>query len=283
MISIIVSSRQPEQLFRLRENIQQSIGVPFELLSYSNTQGAVGLCKVYNDLAQQAQFATLLFLHEDVLFQTQSWGNILIDILRNTNVGLVGVLGADTLTKVPAGWAKQDARFNKGILKQYGETFSQGEQLSRAIPVLSIDGVFMATTKAIWNEFKFDEATLLGFHGYDFDFSMQIAQKYQVLVCSEIIIEHFSKGSFNQDWINTTILLNKKWSHQLPKSLVLGLTKAEWDSLEFWQAEFMLKLIHMHRLGFAPSWYVLQQFVQMKFSRLFLALKLFPCIIFRKQ
>ena len=282
MISIIVSSRQPEQLFRLRENIQQSIGVPFELLSYANAQGAVGLCKVYNDLAQQAQFATLLFLHEDVLFHTPNWGNILIDILSNTNVGLVGVLGADTLTKVPSGWAKQDARFNKGALKQHGEIFSQEDHIGLT-SVLAIDGVLMATSKAIWNEFKFDEATLRGFHGYDFDYSMQIAQKYQVLVCSEIIIEHFSKGSFNRDWINTTILLNKKWSHQLPKSLVVGLTKAEWDSLEFWQAEFILKLIHMHGLGFATSWYVLQQFVQMKFSRLFLALKLFPCIIFRKQ
>lgn len=282
MISIIVSSRQPEQLFRLSENIEQSIGVPFELLSCDNGQGSIGLCKVYNDFAQIAQFDILLFLHEDVLFHTKDWGNILIRIFRDRNVGLVGVLGADTLTKVPSGWAKQDARFNKGALKQHGEIFSQEDHIGLT-SVLAIDGVFMATTKVVWNESKFDEISLKGFHGYDFDFSMQVAQQYQVLVCNEILIEHFSKGSFNRDWINTTILLNKKWSHQLPKSLVVGLTKAEWDSLEFWQAEFILKLIHMHGLGFATSWYVLQQFVQMKFSRLFLALKLFPCIIFRKQ
>lgn len=282
MISIIVSSRLPEQLLRLRENIEQSIGVPFELLSCDNGQGSIGLCKVYNDFAQKAKFDILLFLHEDVLFCTENWGHSLCSIFLDATVGLVGVLGTDTLTKVPAGWAKQDARFNKGALKQHGEKYIPTESKG-LIPVLAIDGVFLATTKAVWNECKFDEISLKGFHGYDFDFSMQVAQQYQVLVCNDIGIEHFSKGSFNQDWVTTTILLNKKWSHFLPKSLVLGLTKAEWDSIEFWQASFMINVIKMNQMGFVISWYVLRQFVQSKLSRLFLALRLFHSIIFRKQ
>ena len=79
---------------------------------------------------------------------------------------------------------------------------------------------------------------LTGLHCYDLDFSLQIAisKQYRNYICcsNEVLIEHFSLGSFNLDWFKETIRLHKlKWSNSLPiKVRGLSLTKKEEKRLE---------------------------------------------------
>lgn len=47
----------------------------------------------------------------------------------------------------------------------------------------------------------FDEVLFSGFHLYDLDFSMQVAQNYNNYVCHTIKIKHFSGGSYTREWL----------------------------------------------------------------------------------
>jgi hypothetical protein len=79
-----------------------------------------------------------------------------------------------------------------------------------------IDGVLMTTRKNIWNQCRFDEDLLKGFHGYDLDFSFSARKFGKVVVTQELLLEHFSLGSFSMDWLNDSLLLNEKWLSILP-------------------------------------------------------------------
>ena len=83
--------------------------------------------------------------------------------------------------------------------------------------VAVIDGVFMATKKAIATLFPFDETMLKGFHCYDLDFSLHIGTKYKTVVSYAILLEHFSEGRLNKNWLYDSLKLHKKWKAILPK------------------------------------------------------------------
>ena len=56
MFTIIVCSIRPEEAEKLRKNIEATIGMPFEFLAYDNRGTGKGICQVYNELAEKAQF-----------------------------------------------------------------------------------------------------------------------------------------------------------------------------------------------------------------------------------
>ncbi len=266
MVSVIISSRFAKQLQDLSKNVQETIGVPYELLYRDNSDGSQSLSSVYNELAACAKYNILIFLHEDVYFFSQNWGKSIIDINNDTSIGLIGLIGSNTITKVPSGWAKQDRRFNCGHILQRGdkdisEYHNTTKDETTCQDVIVIDGVFMATRKSIWEDIRFAENELPGFHGYDFDFSMQVIQKYRVVVTDSILIEHFSKGNFSKEWIEVTVKLNKKWSIFLPKTLDQNINEKDWSNLEYWQAVFMIDTIKNYRLPLFYKLYVIKQFL----------------------
>lgn len=276
MISIITSSRNQEQFAAYRSNIEATIGIPFELLHIENESGTRGLCTLYNELAARARYPLLLFLHEDVAFHTRSWGNILVGLLSDEAVGLVGVLGSDTLTLVPSGWAKQHRRFNIGSVIQTGtSSTSDSYELGAPQSVLSVDGVLLATRKDVWDKCRFDEETLKGFHGYDFDFSMQIVNAgYKVIVSRDLLLEHFSKGSFNTQWVQAVIALNRKWEDHLPATLNPDITKSEWIDLEYWQAVTIIGILRENNLSAKFGRYIVRRFLDAAPGQYRLAFKL---------
>jgi hypothetical protein len=74
----------------------------------------------------------------------------------------------------------------------------------------------MVTRKNIWKQCRFDENLLKGFHGYDLDFSFSARKFGKVVVTHEILLEHFSLGSFTIDWLKDSLLINEKWLSILP-------------------------------------------------------------------
>jgi len=74
MISIIICSVNTAFLEQVNKNITATIGVPYELLAWDNRDAKKGICEVYNWMASKAQYAYLCFVHEDILFETENWG-----------------------------------------------------------------------------------------------------------------------------------------------------------------------------------------------------------------
>jgi len=217
MISIVICSANAEKYKNVCENIATTIGVPFEILSENNLVRQAGICEVYNRLATTAAFPYLCFLHEDVVFQEKGWGETLLELLNNNQVGLVGHAGCVYKSKYPGTWASalthlyRDRNFQKKNAIEIKE---------HAAEVTVIDGFFMACRKEVWAEFKFDEQLLKGFHGYDIDFSLAVGLKYKILVTFDINMVHLSNGNMNQQWLEDSISVHKKWKQSLPRKTI---------------------------------------------------------------
>ena len=98
--------------------------------------------------------------------------------------------------------------------------------------VAVLDGVFLVTRRQLWNKYKFDESSYKGFHLYDLDFSMSVLQTHRIFVTFDILLEHYSLGSFNRDYIRNALIFHKKWKRKLPVS-TLNLERKTIANIEY--------------------------------------------------
>jgi hypothetical protein len=250
MITVIICSINAAHLKRISKNIEETIGVPYELIAIDNSTNPRGICAVYNEGARRATFDCLCFVHEDVQFNTIGWGQVLISIFNDTTWGLVGLAGAAHKPKLLSGWGAQGLKDrmvkinliqhfkgNKPPKLQYENTSKE-----KIAEVACLDGVFLASTKSVIRQIPFDENLLKGFHGYDLDLSLAIGQHYKVGVTYEILAEHFSEGSLNTEWLESSMLVHQKWSEKLPKT-VIPVTKKERKNCEKRSFRYILSIL----------------------------------------
>ncbi len=220
MISIIICSINKDLYNQVCKSISDTIGIAYELIKIDNAIENYGICKAYNIGAYQAKYPFLCFLHEDILIKSTNWGLEIVDFIKqNDNIGIVGIAGSAYKSLVPSVWAQglyetdhvnmiQHYRKNIATTIHYND-----EQFSE---VKTLDGVFLFTKKEVWKNNNFDETTFDKFHCYDLDFCLQVGQKSKIFVFNNLLIEHFSSGSLNKDWVNYSIKLSEKWKNLLP-------------------------------------------------------------------
>jgi hypothetical protein len=221
MITVIICSVKPELREDVTTNIAATIGVEYELIVKDNRNTQMGICAVYNEAAAQARFPYLCFVHEDVCFQTFGWGRKLIDLLLNPNNALIGVSGAVYKSAVPGSWVDCDKSYYRTSAIQHFKDGSSTQQIYNpdneiVSKVSVVDGVFLAMTAMVWTTTRFDDQMFKGFHCYDLDISLQCSLIGDVIVSNEIILEHFSSGTFNETWLIDTMKFHKKWKDILP-------------------------------------------------------------------
>lgn len=225
MISIIISTYRQEYYQKIYSNIKETIGQVFEIIPIENV-GKYSISEAYNLGAQKARYSYLCFVHEDVIFQTQNWGSILIkSIESDSKLGLIGVVGVKRLSKYSLGWfdpfLSKDlltGHLNQGLNswnKYRYEDFSPNK--TGIDYVVGVDGLMLFAKKEIWESNNFDEKIILGFHGYDLDFSIKIINAgYKIAVDKNIIVYHYSLGNNDKGWFDSTVLVLKKWRKFLP-------------------------------------------------------------------
>ncbi|WPU93655.1 glycosyltransferase [Mucilaginibacter sabulilitoris] len=224
MISVIICSANETLLKQVSENIAATIGVPYEIIATENSSGTHGICSVYNKGIFNARYDTLCFMHEDVLIKTDNWGQVVVNIFKeNPDLGLLGVIGSSYKPMTPSGWGGLGPNtYYSNLIQHHKHSNRPTEHVFRnpnnekLAQVACVDGVWLCTTKKIVSQFMFDEINFTGFHVYDLDLSLSIGQKYKVAVTYEVLIEHFSEGRFDKDWMLDTIRLHEKWNKVLP-------------------------------------------------------------------
>ena len=227
MISIIISSASGTRLKQVTQNITATIGVPFEIIAIDNSDGNKSICEVYNIGIRQAKYNMLCFMHEDILFKTDNWGKEVLNFFAgHPDYGLLGVGGSEYKSLAPSGWNPTGIesayinliqRFKHKQQEPFHYYKNPGQK--EYAEVTCLDGVWFCTPKAIAAEVMFDEVTFKRFHAYDLDFSLSVGRKYKVGVTFNVLIEHFSEGDYNIDWMNATLDLHKKWNAYLPVNL----------------------------------------------------------------
>lgn len=219
MYSIICCSVKPEAAEALRQNVADTIGVPFEFIVFDNREKGYGLCRVYNLCAARARYDLLCFVHEDVAFQTPGWGQLLAGKLREESCGVIGFAGSIVKLKRLTGWntCGRDLRLHYVQFMRGGHHLRQvNPDKEDFSPVVTLDGLCLFVRRQVWEEIPFDDATFTGFHAYDVDFSLAVACRYTNYVCHTVLVEHFSEGSFSYAWLDGMKKLHAKWESRLP-------------------------------------------------------------------
>lgn len=258
MISIIICSIDSIKLNRLELNIKETIGTAYEIIAVNNKGTNNGICSVYNQGGAKAIYPILCFIHEDIYFETTDWGQLLLNHFNNREIGLVGLAGGDSKSLVPSTWSTSCTSNEINIIQhtKSGNKAGQhifitaGRNYQNRKRVIALDGVFLCTRKDIFEQFKFDETNLKGFHGYDIDYSLQVQTRYTVMVIFDILIHHYSEGTPGREWLESTITVSNKWRSQLPLS-VYPLSKKEfnyyhWKSLQIF-LEQLFRLQYSYR------------------------------------
>lgn len=223
MFSIVVCSIKQKLLNNLIGSINNTIGpVPFELIQIDNRIRKIPIAKAYNEGIEKAKFPFLVFVHEDIFFHTQNWGEILLNYFESDKkIGLLGVAGTKIKTDIPSSWWENE-RENQvmNIIQHFPNNRTEkilfGFTEEPLTEVVSIDGVFIAMRK---NKIRFDER-IEGFHNYDQSISLRSRKAgYKNFVTNEIVIEHFSIGNKDRSWLNSNIKLNQLYQEELPQSV----------------------------------------------------------------
>jgi hypothetical protein len=288
MISIIICSREQTISFDLYENIKDTIGCEYELIVIDNSKNKYSIFEAYNLGIEKSKGKYLCFIHDDIFIHTKGWGNNLHRIFNeDSKIGLIGVAGAKVKTKMPSAW--WDCTDEQKVIniiqhfknKEKEELFMGFEDASDT-EVVVIDGVFMAMRRDI--RFIFD-LRLKGFHNYDLYISLKHHMfNKKVLVTSKILLEHFSEGSLNKAWYESTSLFHKLYKNYLPvdvngeyknehlkktefeygKTFITRLVqhKLYWDAIYWWFEIFKLKPKSKYHFRFWKS--ILINFLNLK-------------------
>ncbi|MFI0430079.1 glycosyltransferase [Mariniflexile sp. HMF6888] len=219
-LSLIICSRKRTISKELSDNIAETIGCTYELLIIDNSQNQYSIFEVYNLGIKKSNGSFLCFMHDDVLLHTKNWGTILQSIFNaNEKVGLIGIAGAKVKTKMVSPWwnCHKDQQViniiqhNKNDEPEKTMTgFDEGSEAE----VVVIDGVFMALRKSM--NIRFSEV-MVGYHNYDLNISFECKKNgCQIMVTNQILIEHFSSGMLNKDWLSSTYKIHKMYKSILP-------------------------------------------------------------------
>ncbi len=219
-ISFIICSRNPGLLEELKSSISSKIGLQekdYEIIAIDNKDNKYSLSSAYNKGVSLSKFNILCFLHEDVRFLTDNFGITLINKFSNPEIAALGVAGS-TLLPEDAVWFSSKRPFVQGRVvhsTQKGEQMDIYSEIREDAEVVVLDGLFMAVRKEIAEELKFDEE-FKGFHFYDLDFSLRIAMQHKVIVTHDILLQHFSGGSYDESWQKYKEQFKEKHRHYIP-------------------------------------------------------------------
>ncbi|HET9570435.1 MAG TPA: glycosyltransferase [Bacteroidales bacterium] len=224
MISIVICSTSTQIAAALQKNIEEKIGVPYEIIGMDNSENKYSIFSAYNEGVAKSKYDIICFIHEDVFFHTTNWGLKVLDYLSDSSTGIIGICGCATLSKIPSPWSLYEPY--KYIIQSTPSGRKQELQQSgfdnsiEKKEVIAVDGVFMCARKDLFQKIRFDEEAFNGYHSYDIDICLQARMAgYKNYFVNDILIEHFSKGYHSKGWIINSMTLTDKWIAQLPISL----------------------------------------------------------------
>lgn len=236
MISIIICSRKSDIQDNLNSNIIKTIGVDYELIVIDNSNNNYSIFSAYNEGVRRAKSPLICFMHEDILYHTSDWGRRVIEYFRDERLGLIGVVGTHFLPDTPCGWYHSMIVSGGCIQREnYNDEKSAIEKRNllmlgkkKSIDAVAVDGMWFCVRKDAFKYIQFDEVNFSGFHCYDLDICMQIRDNnYSIKIVSDVLIEHFSYGSFNSEWVEDIHMFYKKWRNKFPQIAGIELSTSE--------------------------------------------------------
>lgn len=222
MLSVIVCSRKKELDETFVNNINNTVGIDYEIINIDNSDNKYSIFTAYNLGYERSKYPYLCFVHEDVLFHSNNWGVKVVEHLQDTQTGIIGVAGGDLVPRVPSSWSTLISaghniiESHKVKKNEFEVTIKPKDYNKSKRSSLTLDGVFMCMKRDLMKVIHFDE-NFKGFHGYDYDITLQsVVAGYVNYVIYDIKIEHFSGGRTSIEYFRNLILVFRKWEKHLP-------------------------------------------------------------------
>jgi len=219
MITIAYSTRESKPEFT--EYLKKSSGFKkLEVIEKVNN-GEKSLTQVYNEVLSESKTDIVVFCHDDIYFDTNSWYNKLLKHFEKSDFGILGMAGTTQMPSSGMWW--EDRRKMVGIVnhendgKKWESKYS--ESLGNSITeTVVVDGLFIAINKRkIKKNFNED---FKGFHFYDIPFCFENhIEGVKVGVITNIRITHKSIGQTNEQWEENRKLFESKYAKNLPVKL----------------------------------------------------------------
>lgn len=227
MISIIICSQKKDISQELKLNIATTIGREYELVDIDNSLNQYSIFSAYNEGVRRAKGDILCFMHEDVLFREDNWGEKINRHFHDDSIGMIGFAGTHFMPSSPMYWysspfiSQRNLNNDNGNVEEHShEGWFEGRNI---IDVCACDGLCFFIRKSLFDQISFDDNTFSGFHLYDMDISMQVIKAgKRVCVCRDVLVEHswseknqFAKKGSELFAINLNLFTNK-WQSELP-------------------------------------------------------------------
>jgi GT2 family glycosyltransferase len=218
-LSVVISSHlTEEENKKFTSHIKKTIGLrDYEILLYENFN-EYSLTEIYNIGLNESSNDIVLFVHNDVNFDTNNWGRILLAKFNNTDYGILGLAGTTDIGNDGMWWSERNKMVgivnhsDKGKKWESKYSNSYGKEI---IETCLVDGVFIAVNKnRLYKQFN---ESFKGFHFYDVTFSLDnYLNGCKVGVLFDIRITHFSIGQTNSDWERNRLKFTSKYDKYLP-------------------------------------------------------------------
>ena len=220
MISIVYSTKKSD--WKKESYLRQSCGVADAEVIEIENPGIMSLTQAYQKGLMEAENDIIVFVHDDVYFQTEKWGKKILKMFETTDYGVIGLAGTTDLDASGRWWEQKNRMV--GIVKHTDGKKSWENKYSGAFPkhiiqTVNVDGLFIAINRAKI-KYEFDE-TIPGFHFYDIDFTFGNHIKgVKVGVTTDIRVIHRGLGETDQQWEDNRATFLEKFKDHLPNSIV---------------------------------------------------------------
>lgn len=225
LITVGYSTREPNPQFI--EYIKKSSGFKKIHVIEKINKGDKSLSEIYNEILNESETDIVVFCHDDIYFETNSWYSKIIKHFEKSDYGIIGVAGTTYLPESGQWW--EDRRKMVGIVnhehegKKWESKYSESLE-NRIRETIIVDGLFMAVHKKRIKS-KFDES-FKGFHFYDIPFCFKNhLEGVKVGVITNIRITHKSIGMTNEQWEQNRLQFSNEFKSKLPVKLPMDPNK----------------------------------------------------------
>ena len=166
------------------------------------------LAKVYNkaiDFAIKEDIEYLVLMHDDIILENFDYEKMVVYF---KSYDILGVAGASQITiQEPVLWHLMGGGIGNNNLHGAVAHLHDEKKHMTAFGVypqhcLIMDGVFLAISRKVFKEIRFDEDCPSGFHMYDIDYTLSASLKGFKCGVVDNYITHASPGlnEFTEDW-----------------------------------------------------------------------------------
>lgn len=221
MITVGYSTRFKNDDFK--NHIAKTIGLPkdkYEIIEIEN-DGLYSLTEAYNQILEKAKFNHIVFTHDDVIYDTNNWGNKMLELFkRNPEYGILGIAGTTDLVN-GKWWEIKESMCGIVKHKSDGKTWTSNyspDQGNKIKDVVVLDGLFFMVDKSKL-KVNFNE-DFKKYHFYDITFTFDnYLAGVKIGLTTKMRLTHKSIGATNQDWEDSKIKFEEKYSNDLPVRL----------------------------------------------------------------